>query len=68
MFLGVLLLGIGVVALAVQLGILPVEISALVWPMLAIFVGVWLLMNRRHGPSCTCWGCDMFNAPRKGGK
>ena len=63
MFLGVLLLGIGVVALAVQLDVLPGEVAALVWPMLAIFVGVWLLMNKRHG-----LGGDIFNTPRKDGK
>jgi drug/metabolite transporter (DMT)-like permease len=65
MLFGVLLIGIGIVALAVQLDILPSSIASLVWPMLAIFVGVWLLMGKRHPRTCTCWSCSTFGWPQK---
>ena len=68
MFLGILLVGIGIVALSVQFGILPSGVASLVWPMLAIFVGIWLLVGKRHGASCTCWGCDAFGAKKRNNK
>jgi len=51
MMLGVFLIAIGVFALAVAFGLLPAEIAVLVWPMLAIFAGVWLLLDKEHAPT-----------------
>jgi hypothetical protein len=49
MYLGTLLIGVGLVMLAMQLGLLPSGVGNLLWPVLAIFVGVWLLMSKREG-------------------
>lgn len=49
MYLGVFLVALGIVALSVQLGILPSAIANLVWPVVAIFVGVWLMMGKKGG-------------------
>jgi hypothetical protein len=54
MYLGVFLVALGIVALSVQLGILPSGIANLIWPVVAIFVGVWLMMGKRGGGNW--WG------------
>jgi len=62
MFLGILLIGIGIVILAVQFGILSGSVANLIWPVLAIFVGVWLLVVKRDGTSFTGLGGGSFGA------
>jgi hypothetical protein len=51
MYLGVFLIAVGIVALSVQFGILDPAVAHLIWPVLAIFVGAWLLMSKRGGGS-----------------
>lgn len=52
MFGAIVLIAIGVIFLLINLGVLPVaELRALLaqwWPLILIFLGVWLLVRPRH--------------------
>lgn len=65
MFLGVLLVAIGIIVLSVQFGILPGGIASLIWPVLAIFAGVWLLIVKRDGIS-SAWLGGNTGSTKKG--
>ena len=65
MFVGLILIVIGVVALLVRLGVVEGSIWGLTWPILLIILGLswflkWPLLFRRRrsgwGPWCCWWG------------
>jgi len=63
MFVGLILIVIGVVALLVKLDVVTGSIWGLTWPILLIILGLsWFLkgpLRRRRsgwGPWCCCWG------------
>ena len=65
MFVGLILIVIGVVALLVRLDVVTGSIWGLTWPILLIILGLswflrwpWLFGRRRSGwgPWCGCWG------------
>jgi hypothetical protein len=46
--LGILLVLIGVVWLLSSLGIISASISQVIWPIIVIAIGLWLVLRPRH--------------------
>ncbi|MCX6741185.1 MAG: DUF5668 domain-containing protein [Candidatus Parcubacteria bacterium] len=54
MFLGIILIVIGLAYLAENLGFLPVGVWQIVWPLLIVVIGISLIGKKSGG---TCWLC-----------
>ena len=53
MIAGIVLIIIGLIALAIKMGLLPGTIWGNLWPVLLIIIGLsFLLRRRRHGSWC----------------
>lgn len=50
MFVGLVLVAIGAIALLVQLGVLPGSIWSYAWPVILIIIGLAFIIRRRR-----CW-------------
>ncbi len=48
MFVGLVLIALGIIALLVKLGVLPGSIWGYAWPVILIILGLVLLFGRRH--------------------
>ncbi len=58
MLLGIVLVVIGLVYLLVELGVIATVSGAVVWPLLLMGFGIWLIWHRvRPGRRHSMWWC-----------
>ena len=73
MFIGLILIVIGVVFLAKALGLVTTDAMSIIWPTLVIILGLSIMTHHRLGHSCKGKDCcggkfDLGGTPKKGKK
>ncbi len=59
MFIGVILIMIGLVALGLKTGVISGSLFGWIWPLFLILVGFWFLIRRGRGNG---WCCGHWHA------